>query len=104
MHINKTRCHDEPFGINGLFGFQVYFSSDLNDLAVLHGDGSIVPVVAGAVHDLAVADEEVAVLCGGEEGEEDKKEEEFHTRKLANNKRAIPNNKCNYQCKCKKMI
>ena len=69
MYINKARGNDQPFGINSPGGGERNSPADADDFPVLDRHGTIVPVVAGAVYDLAVADEEVTGLGMGKERE-----------------------------------
>lgn len=91
QHVNEARRDDHAVRVNGAFGLCRAQEADGCDTAVANADIARVPGRAGAVNDMAVADDEV-VVGGGlgvqwTEGEEKKQREEGRANEFGHDER-----------------
>jgi len=61
VHVHKARCHQQSFGIDLLRGV-AQLLADGGDAPVAHSEVRAVNRGPGAVHDAAVADQQVELL------------------------------------------
>jgi hypothetical protein len=64
VHVDESRGHDQPLGVDGALRLRLADAADGDDLVAANGDIAHEPGVARAVHDPAAPDEQVVSVIG----------------------------------------